>query len=161
MIAEYLDETYPGPAAAAKGAQGARPRPLAGGIRRHAARRRVHLGPVLPEDGPSPRVGRARRSGADRQVRWPTDIPAALDYLEGELPEDGFLFGEMGLADISIASFFRNASYAGFSARRLALATHVADSSRRCSPTPHSKRSTSLRRSSCPHLDRGAPPGAA
>lgn len=43
------------------------------------------------------------------------DIPAALGYLEGELPEDGFLFGEIGTADISIASFFRNGHYAGFS----------------------------------------------
>ncbi len=43
------------------------------------------------------------------------DIPAALDYLEGELPEDGFLFGEIGVADIAIASFFRNGAYAGFS----------------------------------------------
>lgn len=42
------------------------------------------------------------------------DIPAALDYLEGQLPEDGFLFGEIGLADISIASFFVNGRYAGF-----------------------------------------------
>jgi len=43
------------------------------------------------------------------------DIPAALDYLEGELPADGFLFGEIGLADIAIASFFQNGSYAGYS----------------------------------------------
>ena len=42
------------------------------------------------------------------------DIPAALDYLEGELPADGFLFGEIGAADIAIASFFRNGAYAGF-----------------------------------------------
>jgi glutathione S-transferase len=42
------------------------------------------------------------------------DIPAALDYLEGELPSKGFLFGEIGVADISIASFFRNGAYAGF-----------------------------------------------
>jgi glutathione S-transferase len=42
------------------------------------------------------------------------DIPAALDYLEGELPEEGFLFGEIGVADIAIASFFRNGAYAGF-----------------------------------------------
>ena len=42
------------------------------------------------------------------------DIPAALDYLEGELPADGWLFGEIGIADISIATFFRNAFYAGF-----------------------------------------------
>lgn len=42
------------------------------------------------------------------------EIPAALDYLECELPADGFLFGEIGVADIAIASFFRNAVYAGF-----------------------------------------------
>ena len=42
------------------------------------------------------------------------EIPAALDYLEGELPANGFLFGEIGLADISVASFFRNGDYAGF-----------------------------------------------
>ena len=42
------------------------------------------------------------------------DIPAALDYLEGELPGDGFLFGQIGLADIAIASFFQNGTYSGF-----------------------------------------------
>ena len=43
------------------------------------------------------------------------DIPAVLDYLEGELPDNGFLFGDVGVADIAIASFFRNGDYAGFS----------------------------------------------
>ena len=42
------------------------------------------------------------------------DAPAALDYLETQLPPSGFLFGDLGLADISVASFFRNAEYAGF-----------------------------------------------
>jgi glutathione S-transferase len=42
------------------------------------------------------------------------DIPAALDYLEPELPKDGFLFGEIGVADISVATFFRNGAYSGF-----------------------------------------------
>lgn len=42
------------------------------------------------------------------------DLPAALDYLEGQLPAEGFLYGEIGLADIAIASFFRNGAYAGF-----------------------------------------------
>jgi glutathione S-transferase len=42
------------------------------------------------------------------------DAPAALDYLETQLPSSGFLFGEIGLADISVASFFRNAEYAAF-----------------------------------------------
>lgn len=42
------------------------------------------------------------------------DIPEALDYLEQQLPDAGYLFGDIGIADIAIASFFRNASYAGF-----------------------------------------------
>lgn len=42
------------------------------------------------------------------------DIPQALDYLEGELPASGFLFGDIGVADIAVASFFRNGAYAGF-----------------------------------------------
>src|SRR5215210_1345761 len=48
----------------------------------------------------------------DKAVR--EDIPAALDYLEQELPADGYLFGEIGTADIAVASFFRNGAYAGF-----------------------------------------------
>ncbi|HYD14256.1 MAG TPA: glutathione S-transferase family protein [Allosphingosinicella sp.] len=42
------------------------------------------------------------------------DVPAVLDYLEGQVPAEGFLFGEIGIADIAIASFFRNAAYARF-----------------------------------------------
>ena len=43
------------------------------------------------------------------------DIPREMDWLEGELPAEGFLFGErIGLADIAIASFFRNAAYVDF-----------------------------------------------
>ena len=42
-------------------------------------------------------------------------LPRELDWLERELPQDGFLFGaEIGLADIAIATFFRNGAYAGF-----------------------------------------------
>jgi glutathione S-transferase len=42
------------------------------------------------------------------------DAPAVLDYLEGELPSGGFLFGEIGVADIAVATFFRTAFYVGF-----------------------------------------------
>ena len=42
------------------------------------------------------------------------DAPQALDYLEGELPQEGFLFGDVSIADVSIASFFSNAAYARF-----------------------------------------------
>ena len=40
------------------------------------------------------------------------DLPREMDYLEGELPDEGFLFGDrIGLADIAIATFFRNGAY--------------------------------------------------
>jgi len=42
------------------------------------------------------------------------DAPWVLDYLEAELPAEGWLFGAFGLADIAIATFFPNAAYAGF-----------------------------------------------
>jgi glutathione S-transferase len=43
------------------------------------------------------------------------DLPREMDYLEAELPAQGFLFGEtIGLADIAVATFFRNGAYAGF-----------------------------------------------
>lgn len=56
------------------------------------------------------------------------DAPKVLDYLEGVAPADGFLFGDIGLADISIASFFRNAAYVDFTidpARWPKVAAHV------------------------------------
>jgi glutathione S-transferase len=42
------------------------------------------------------------------------EIPAILNYLESQVPENEFLFGPVSIADISVASFFRNASYARY-----------------------------------------------
>jgi glutathione S-transferase len=40
------------------------------------------------------------------------EIPAALDYLETQLPAaDGFIFGDLSIADISVACYFRTASF--------------------------------------------------
>ena len=41
-------------------------------------------------------------------------LPPMLDYLESQVPADGFVFGDFTLADLSIASPFFNASYAGY-----------------------------------------------
>ncbi|WP_372783462.1 glutathione S-transferase family protein [Litorivivens sp.] len=41
-------------------------------------------------------------------------LPPLLDYLEGIAPADGFVFGDFSMADMSIASPFYNASYAGY-----------------------------------------------
>ena len=43
------------------------------------------------------------------------DVPHVLDYLESELPADGFACGaSVSIADIAIACFFRNAAFARF-----------------------------------------------
>jgi len=43
------------------------------------------------------------------------EIPEVLDYLEEQLPDRGaFFFGEIGIADIAVAAFFRNAGFVGF-----------------------------------------------
>jgi glutathione S-transferase len=42
------------------------------------------------------------------------DIPHVLDYLEAQVPAEGFIFGSVSIADISIACFFRNAAFARF-----------------------------------------------
>jgi glutathione S-transferase len=42
------------------------------------------------------------------------DIPHVLDYLETQLPAEGFTFGDLSIADIAIACFFRNAAFARF-----------------------------------------------
>ncbi len=39
------------------------------------------------------------------------ELPVALDYLEAQLPEQGWIFGELSIADISLAAFFRNAAF--------------------------------------------------
>ena len=42
------------------------------------------------------------------------DVPQVLDYLESQLPARGFLFGDLSIADVALATFFRNAAFARF-----------------------------------------------
>ncbi len=42
------------------------------------------------------------------------DIPLVLEYLESQVPVEGFIFGAVSIADISIACFFRNAAFSRF-----------------------------------------------
>lgn len=43
------------------------------------------------------------------------DLPPVLDYIESQVPAEGFLFGEQFmLADLSLVSAFINAAYAGY-----------------------------------------------
>jgi glutathione S-transferase len=42
------------------------------------------------------------------------EIPGILDYLEAQVPPTGCMFGDLSIADISIATFFRNAAYSRY-----------------------------------------------
>jgi glutathione S-transferase len=42
------------------------------------------------------------------------EIPHVLDYLEAQVPAAGFFFGAISIADIAVATFFRNAAFARF-----------------------------------------------
>jgi glutathione S-transferase len=113
VICAYLDEAYAGhpllPKSAAERAQ-------ARWLEEYADTRlgdlliwglfyqRVVRPAVWNEDADEERVERTLTEG----------LPSALDYLERQLPAEGFLFGDIGLADISVATFFRNGAYAGF-----------------------------------------------
>jgi glutathione S-transferase len=114
VICEYLDDRYPEPAL--------RPRDAAARARGRWLEEfaDTRMGDVF--------IWRLFNQVAIRPFVWgePTDtavvektladdVPDVLGYLERELPRAGFLFGDrLAIADIAIASFFRNAAMARF-----------------------------------------------
>lgn len=42
------------------------------------------------------------------------DVPEVLDWLESQIPAEGFCFGALSLADVALACFLRNAAFARF-----------------------------------------------
>jgi glutathione S-transferase len=61
-----------------------------------------------------PMVWREAGDEARAQRMVDAEIPKTLDYLERQLPDEGFLFGDIGIADIAIAAPFPNAAHVGF-----------------------------------------------
>lgn len=114
VICEYLDERYPEPSLFPKGAQ---LRARARWLEEFADTR---MGEVFIWHLFNQLVIRRFVWGEtpDEQVLKKAreeEIPQVLDYLERELPSDGFLFGAISVADIALAAFFRNASFARYS----------------------------------------------
>ncbi len=55
-------------------------------------------------------------------------LPPLFDYIDSQLPSEGFIFGEMGLADIAVATAIINATYADFEVDKILwpkLASHL------------------------------------
>jgi len=113
VICAYLDEAYPGPALLPADPKD---RARARWFEEFADTRLgdVFIWSLFYQKIVRPMVWSEPTDEARVEKCLSADIPATLDYLERELPAQGFLFGDVGLADISLASFFRNAAYAGF-----------------------------------------------
>jgi glutathione S-transferase len=114
VICAYLDERYPGhPLLPADIAERARARWL----EEFADTRMgdVFIWRLFQPLAITPAVWGEKGDRAVVDQTLNVDAPAVLDYLETQVPADGFLFGEIGLADISLATFFRNAGFVRFS----------------------------------------------
>lgn len=129
VICAWLDEAYPGhPLLPADPADRARARWL----EEYADTRLgdVFIWGLFYQKVVHPLVWGEPGDAARIEQTLTVDAPAVLDYLETQVPAEGFLFGEIGLADIAIASFFRNAAYVGFTidaARWPKMAAFVAE----------------------------------
>lgn len=113
IVCEYLEDRYPAPAIYPKSPAD---RAYARWLEEYADTRlqevlMVHffnnqiLNPMLWNEAPDTTI-------LERATN--EEIPSVLDYLEGEVPEDGYFFDQISIADISIASFFRNQQFIGF-----------------------------------------------
>ncbi len=112
VIAEYLDEAYPDP-------------PMMPATPRDRARARwieefadtrladVILWRIFYQRIIQPSVFREPTDDAVVADAIDTQLPPLLDWLEGEAPASGFLFGHPCIADIAVAGVFRNATLAG------------------------------------------------
>lgn len=111
VIAQYLEEKYPAPAIL----------PTTLGLRARARWLEeyadTHLGDLFVWKSFGRMViapaffGTVRDVEAHRRL-LETEVPAAMDYLEQETPEEGFFCGAFSFADIAVAAMFRNMMYA-------------------------------------------------
>lgn len=113
VICQYLDELQPLPALLPKDI---RDRARARWLEEYADSRMgdVFIWRLFNQVAIRPAVWSEKGDRALVDKTLKEDVPAVLDYLEAEAPAAGFRFGDLGLADIAPACFFRNAGFARF-----------------------------------------------
>jgi len=113
VICQYLEDRYPQPALyPADVADRARARWL----EEYADTRMgdVFIWQMFNQVAINPYVWGKKTDEAALAKTLAEEVPQVLDYLETQLPQKGFLFDALSIADISIAAFFRNAVFARF-----------------------------------------------
>src|ERR1043166_3523084 len=113
VICQYLEDRYPQPSLyPADVAERARARWL----EEYADTRMgdVFIWQLFNQVAIGPYVWGKPTDEAALQKTLTEEMPQVLRYLEQQLPADGFLFGALSIADISVAVFFRNATFAKF-----------------------------------------------
>jgi glutathione S-transferase len=117
VICEYLEERYPEPSVY--------PRDLADRARARwleefadSRMGEVFIWGLFNQVAINPHVWGVPTDAAVVEKVRNVDIPHVLDYLERQAPEEGFVFGELSIADIAVACFFRNAALARYQVDR-------------------------------------------
>jgi glutathione S-transferase len=113
VICEYLEERHPAPALMPKSAAD---RARARWLEEYADTRMgdVLIWRLFDQVAIGPYVWGRKTDEAVVKQTVEVEIPQVLDYLEGELPVQGLLFGEVSVADLAVAVFFRNAAFARY-----------------------------------------------
>ena len=113
VICEYLEERKPAPSFYPRGAAA---RARARWLEEFADTRMgdVFIWRLFNQVAIRPSVWGEKTDREKLKHTLEVEVPAVLDYLEPELPVEGFLFGELGIADTALAAFFRNAAFARF-----------------------------------------------
>ena len=112
VICEYLDEAYPDhPVYPADTADRARARwleELAG------SRVTEYAAGIFFQRFMRPRFMKQEPDEALIEKIITKQLPPLLDYIEARVPEEGFLFGDLTLVDVSLLCPFVNSAYAGY-----------------------------------------------
>jgi glutathione S-transferase len=113
VICEYLDEKYPEPSVMPKEPEN---RARARFLEEYADSKFIEVAAIFfIENFVAPNMmgkepDTARIAEAENEL-----LPPHLDYLEAQVPPEGYLFGNFTTADIAVASPLFNAAYGGYS----------------------------------------------
>ena len=113
VICQYLEDRYPTPVLYPAGIV---ERARARWLEEYADSRmgEVFIWRLFNQVAIKPAVWREATDEAVVEQTLRKEIPQILDYLETQVPAQDFIFGDLSIADISIACFFRNAAFARF-----------------------------------------------